>query len=259
MEAKEKIAVRLSEESVLNIDGVQVSFVMNEQNGCNFIQNVEFSIGNISIDQSCANKAVLADFLIPSEIKSKIYLIANYIANRLRIEIRLVDIVDPSFMLCQTPIIEAETEQEEALLNSIRLVDNGVMFGKAIPGQPVLIDLKTYSEDFCRSMVFVYFADGLRATNPGIKYELFYRVIECFFEKDKVLSTQEVASYCEKIDSRFGFETIKELRAIRNQLTHPHAELVHLSTDNLLDLAKIQTKIPLIKDLAKLLINNPPS
>lgn len=187
MKAEEKISVQLPEDSSLNIDDVQISFVMNEQNGGNFIQDVEISTGNISIDQSYANKAILADWLIPIEIKNKIYLIANYIANRLRIEMRLVDIVDPTFILCQTPIIEVENEQEEALLNSIRLVDNGVMFGKAIPGQPVLIDTKTYSNDFDKSVVFVYYADGLRATNPGIQFELFYKVIEFFFEKNRVV------------------------------------------------------------------------
>lgn len=70
---------------------------------------------------------------------------------------------------------------------------------------------------------------------------------------------KKVASYCEKIDSRFGCETIRDLKDIRNQLTHPRADLGHLSTDNLPDLANIQSKIPLIRDLAKLLIDNPPS
>ena len=200
---------------------------------------------------------MLVEQLIRDDLKEKIYRIASYIANRMLIETR-ADIIDPDSIFYCSPVLEAENNDEGEFLSLIKQIHSNCIFGSLSVRQPVSINVQSYPACLHNSLIYNYYAEALRTNNPSTKYELFYKVIEYFFERDLKNSVGNVSSYCTPFDGQFDESTIQRLKDTRNRVTHPLAKLGHLNIENLSDLAIVQKELPIIMNLAKLLIDNPP-
>lgn len=207
-------------------------------------------IGNL------ANKTALAEQLIGDDVKEKVYRIASYIANRMLIETKK-DIIDLNSIFYCSPVLEAENNEEGDYLKTINQIHSNCIVGSVTVRQPVSIEVQSYLACSHNSLIYNYYAEALRTNNPATKYELSYKVVEYFFEKDLKKSVGNISSYCTPFDGRFDVNTIQRLKDTRNRVTHPLAKLGHLNIENLSDLAIVQKELSLIMDLAKLLIDNP--
>jgi len=253
MEVNQKRSIQVLDLSLVEIEGCRVSFITEG----GVIKSVSISVAGMDIIDNLANKTALVEQLIRDDVKEKVYRIACYIANRILIETN-TDIIDPNLIFCYSPVLEAENNDEGDYLKTINQIQSNCKIGSLNTRQPVSIELQSYPTCSHNSPIYNYYAEALRTNNPATKYELFYKVVEYFFEKDLKNSVGNVSSYCMPFDGRFDANTIQRLKDTRNRVTHPVAKLGHLNMEKLSDLAIVQKELPIIMDLAKLLIDNPP-
>ncbi len=211
------------------------------------------------------------------EIKSKTFYAINLIANNVLFQTG-VDAFAPSKVIKGYPndmgnypsSIDPETDDEKKELNR----DNRRTVGNSLPTSWRILgkfDSSMYLARVAHSAGLANYADGIRAESPFVKYEQFYKVIEHFFpdpnrrhggalqgnELDRAVSAHMV-----RIDSRFTQSKVKKLREVRIRSMHAHPYNTvgsHLSPQNMQDTQTLVQALPDLQDLARLLLERPPS
>ncbi len=198
------------------------------------------------------------------ELESHAYRLSTYIANCVFKQTGF-DAIDPETVLLGTPELHAETaEEKDALTHHRRTVRIGK---RALYNIHSHFEPEEYPTLFKHSAAVALYADGLRVRSPFQQYELFYKVIEYFFpNKDgsSALSSKAldkaVSSHAHRFDDRFSEPQIKELRELRNRAIHPYTYPnigPHANPEDLQALRKVEAALPLLRDLARLLLQYP--
>ena len=131
-------------------------------------------------------------------------------------------------------------------------------------------DPSAYAAKVAHSPALANFADGLRAESPFVKYEQFYKVVEHFFpdtakthggalEGPKL--DRAVSAHISGMDARFTEDKVRELREVRIRSVHAHPYNTvgsHLSPQDIRDTRQVLERLPDLRDLARLLLENPP-
>ena len=198
------------------------------------------------------------------ELESHAYRLSTYIANCLFKQTGF-DAIDPETVLLKTPELRAETaEEKDILTHRGNTVGTGNRMLYNIHGH---FEPKEYPTIFKHSAAIALYADGLRAKSRFQQYELSFKVVEYFFPKKNGSSAlpskaldKAVSGHAYPFDNRFSEPQIKELRELRSRSIHPYTYPdigPHANPEDLQALRKVEASLPLLRDLARLLLQHP--
>ena len=166
---------------------------------------------------------------------------------------------DPSEVLVGSPEIEPENDFERTAF-----AQNNRTSSRSITGCACIahrFDPANYSSLLTHSNALASYADGIRTQNPISKYEQFYKVIEHSFTekntKNDLALDRAVSAHVSKFNAKFDIATVGKIRGIRNRCVHPQKP-GHINPENLSALEELKSALPLMKELALLLIQHPP-
>jgi hypothetical protein len=198
------------------------------------------------------NNTIDTDF---SSLNKDIFKLATYLSNKIYTSTG-IELCRPESVFFNPPCLVPETDEEKILLkNTPKLKKkHGETF--FITYRP--LDIKNLHFGFKFSQAYSFMADAKRVSSPFLKYEQYYKVIEFFFNGKGLDFDRNVSSYIESIDSKYNLEKIKELRSLRNRCIHPNASKGHVNPENLEDINKIKYALNDLKNLAELLLRQPP-
>ena len=193
------------------------------------------------------------------EIESIAFNMASFVANQIFVQTS-IEVFDPFSILTYSPELIAETVEEEELLRNTPKLALCSLDGKfKILGK---FDPEKYSSNLKISSAIAHFANSWRTSNPFIKFEQFYKVIESIYAKGKNEKAEEfdqrVSEYISKFDSNYKPVVLKKLRQIRNRCVHPSSRR-HLSPEDLIATRSIRNSLREMERLARLSIDNPPN
>ena len=92
--------------------------------------------------------------------------------------------------------------------------------------------------------------------NPVGKYREFFRVLEHFFPYDGSEFDRKVSHHFGKYDNKYTEKYVYDLRQLRHRCTH--AKRNYITSNDLVGMEHVRSKLEEIEKMAKLLINNPP-
>ena len=92
--------------------------------------------------------------------------------------------------------------------------------------------------------------------NPVGKYREFFRVLEHFFPYDGSEFDRKVSHHFGKYDNKYTEKYVYDLRQLRHRCTH--AKRNYITSNDLVGMEHVRSKIEEIEKMAKLLINKPP-
>lgn len=188
------------------------------------------------------------------ELESRAYRLSTYIANCLFKQTGF-DAIAPEEALLSSPELRAETSHEAHLLANRRRTHHNslpVMWSVRGTFQP-----HGYPTLLAHSAALALYTDGLRVTNPFQKYELFYKVVEHFFSETGTALDDAVSAHALTYDARFSASQIEALRLLRNRIVHPRARQGHVNPEVLAASREVRANLPLMQDLANLLLQHP--
>ncbi len=123
------------------------------------------------------------------------------------------------------------------------------------------MDPSTYPVNSNHANALANFADGLRVTNPILKYEQFYKVLEHSFSERNIVGNnaldKAVATYVTTFDSQFDECAVRRLRNVRNRCVHPR-QANHINPQNFSAVEELRSTLPAMEGLARILIEHPP-
>lgn len=189
------------------------------------------------------------------ELEETAFKAATYIANSILLHAG-ADVIDPEFVLLNTPELFPQTAEEETLFASspkrceIALRALVVSWG--------VLSSNEWVPGFEHSAALASFADGIRVSSPFLRYEQFYKVIEHFFSGEREELDEAVSSYASSHDPTFTKKLIEALRKLRNRCVHPQARHGHVSPESVASLSEVKSRLPQLESLARLLFRFPP-
>jgi hypothetical protein len=234
----------------IEINGATVSWEVNEESNLDTVI-LRISHQPLRLDE---RGVILSPY---PELESLAYRLTAYIANSVYKQTGF-DAIDPETVVGKTPKLRGETAEEKMLLaNRPSTVGSSLSVRYAIRGN---FEPERYPQLYEHSPAVALYADALRVRSPFQQYELFYKVIEWFFPKKKGQAfNKTVSAHAYPIDSRFCESCIKVLHDLRDRITHPHAHHGHVNPEDLQAVREVKNQIPLVRDLAILLFDDPPA
>ena len=169
------------------------------------------------------------------------------------------DPIDPDEVLRKSPELQAETEDEVTLLATKRKQRFLTMLLRAS------IDNTLYPERLVLSgaheRALALYADGMRADDPFVRFEMFYRVMEFFCPNPQNHAPQHLLN-CPK----FAGKRLEEMRdqvrnwtALRDRSTHPWPRgKRELHRDDLGELRRAREEAGVMQNVAAWFLENPP-
>jgi hypothetical protein len=169
------------------------------------------------------------------------------------------DVIDARAVLLRSPRLEAETDEETKLLATRRLT---VFLGAtmdAVGTKP--FDPFEIGHDVAHPPALALYADGLRATDPFVRFEMFYRVMEYFFPNPQNNAPRYLRNCLDfsgkqERDIREQVQSWHELRR-RSVHPRPRGDLA-LHRDDLRALHEVRKHEPGMERVARWLLDNPP-
>lgn len=191
------------------------------------------------------------------KLKKRMFSVISYIANRILIQ-KGRDIVDLDYLRIMPFNIYPETPDEEKYFpkGPIEPMPHLLIRTNIISKKLMLPDdLET---GFKFSEAFANYADGLRALSTFLRYEQFYKGLAHFCEgRDKNFCTK-IRNYVIQYDNSFTTDKIKELRDLRNRITHPKANHGHLNPSDMISTREVESALPLLKKLVEIILKYAP-
>lgn len=188
------------------------------------------------------------------ELETFAYRLSNYIANSV-LKQTGYDAIDPETVLQKTPEVHPETPDEEReFANRRRTVGTSVAMLYNVRAK---FEPNEYPKSFKHSAAVALYADGLRLRSPFQQYELFYKVIEYFFEENGSALDKSVSNHVLPHDARFSESQIEALRHLRNRSIHPRHRKGHINPESVEAISEMEANLHLVRNLADLLLQNP--
>ena len=180
--------------------------------------------------------------------------VAAYIANSIRKQQTILDLIDPEDVRSGSPELQAETEDEKKqLATKLRSVSS--RFGSKYLSKEAFVPDRLYLGKHERALAF--YAHGLRAEDPFVKFELFYRVMECFFCRNVKNRAPEHLRKCPKFKGTDVTELVGRWVTLRHRSTHPWRQ-PELNRDDLRELLETREEARVMQGVACWLLENPP-
>ncbi|WP_306535521.1 hypothetical protein [Geobacter sp.] len=187
-------------------------------------------------------------------LEQEAYTISYYIANRLLIQTAF-DAIRPSRVLSDAPTLIAETlEEKEELSSKGRSVWSNLDLRLTIRNE---FAPSCYTDRYEHSAAYGYFAEAHRAASEFQQFELLYKVVEYFFSEDGTSLDAAVSAHIVPHDSSFTSTSIESLRRLRSRIVHPRARHGHIDPQFIVNVQEVRKNLPLIKQLAALLLEHP--
>ena len=193
------------------------------------------------------------------ELEELVFRMTTYIANNILIQTGF-DALCLENVLDTPDILPESCEEEEVFANNTITVRSSLIGSYTIQRDFRPEECIT---GFNHTAAFASCADGLRITSPFIQYEQFYKVIEHFFKEkgDKLdAAVSKHVKHVLKRNSKYGQAQIEKMRKLRNRCIHPnsYSHLGHANPENIKSVEDVRAELPLMRDLALLLLRHPP-
>jgi hypothetical protein len=190
------------------------------------------------------------------ELEDLAFRTATYIANSLLIQTG-IDALDPEQVVRTSPRVFPETPEEEAIFDTTRqAVHCSQMFTYSVTAP---FDPSNYAAGHKHTTAVMAYADGLRVSNPFLRYAQFYQVIEYYFPKKQGKELDRaVSKHLSTYDSKFDEMFVERVRDIRNRCTHP-GRADYLNPESTASFQEVQKHLPRILEVVRLLVQHPPS
>ena len=183
--------------------------------------------------------------------------LAAYVANNI-LKQTGYDAIDAGAILQGSPNLEPDTEEELTLLTCRKQT----VFASATFDAVVTkaFDPSGIGADTAHASALALFADGLRATDPFVRFEMFYRVMEYFCPNPQNDAPRHL---CNSPD--FSGKVISEIRhqvrswdklRLRSVHPRPRGDPV-LHRDDLRALHEVRMQEPSMQRVARWLLDNP--
>lgn len=227
----------------LILNGAKVSWILNPANELDAIQ-IELSGVQLAL-----NERNVIDSSTPSAEETA-YQIACYVSDRILVQTG-ADAIDPEVVFLGAPRLEPETDEEATLLKTHpHTVWMSVQMRSLTKNH---LDPTDFSRGYFASKAFGHLADSRRVAHDFQKYELLYKVLECFGK-----GTGE--AFDRSISALTGLPLLelKPLRLLRNRVVHPDSEQ-HIHRADRVGTSEIRAALPKLENAAlKLLRELPP-
>lgn len=188
------------------------------------------------------------------ELEALAYRFSTYIANCV-LQQTGFDAIDPEVVLQTTPELYPETlEEEREYANRPIVVGSSRTIAYNVHAN---FHPNEYPKMFMHSAALALYADGLRVGNPFQQYELFYKVIEYFFEEEGAALDKAVSNHVRPYDARFDESQVEVLRHLRSRSVHPRARKGHVNPESVEAFREVQANLPLLRNLAHSLLQYP--
>jgi hypothetical protein len=190
----------------------------------------------------------------PAHLQNEAFRVASYLANRIFLQTS-VDAFDPDDVLMGAPLVFPENLQEQdEFARTPRAMWKRVLVGFSVRGE---LDPAGFAVGFVHSTAYGHYAEAKRISNPFQKFELFFKVIECFFSEKGEALDRAVSGHGATCDTSFPPDAVERLRHLRNRVVHPQARLGHARPERPEDLIEVTIALSHLDNLATFLINNP--
>ena len=183
---------------------------------------------------------------------------AAYVANNIMKQTGL-DAINVRAVLHRSPRLEPETEEELRLLSTRKqTVYAGATF-EAVVTKP--FDTFNIDDSVAHPAALALYADGLRAADPFVRFEMFYRVMEYFFPNPQNKAPRHLPN-CPDFSGKEEREIREQVRSwdeLRRRSVHPRPRRdLSLHRDDLRALHEVRKHEPGMERLARWLLDNPP-
>lgn len=188
------------------------------------------------------------------ELQVLAHRLSTYIANSVLRQTGF-DAINSEIVLRSSPELYPETPDEER-----EFANRPVVVSSSFPLVRRVVSTfkpEVYPQLFKHSAALASYADGLRVRSPFQQYELFYKVIEYFFEENGSALDKAVSNHLLPHDSRFSESQIEALRHLRNRSIHPRHRKGHLNPERIEAISEVEANLHLVRDLAYLLLQYP--
>jgi hypothetical protein len=182
---------------------------------------------------------------------------AAYVANSILKQTGL-DAIDAEAVLNRSPRLDAETEEERLLLVSKKQK----IFARCDIFITGTLDVFKIADNVVHSSALALYADGLRATDPFVRFEMFYRAMEYFFPNPQNAAPRHLRN-CPDFSGKEECEIRAQVRSwdkLRRRSVHPRPRRdAALHRDDLRALHEVRFQEACIQRVARWLLDNPPA
>lgn len=261
VKASEKRQVKINEKESITINNIQINWVTNE----NFLEKIQFVSNGERLYFDNNGMPMQGN----NDLKVKVFKLANYISNQFFIQTN-IDAFENPFSI-SVASLNPETKEENDEINFRKPKSfscHGYFDTIRIVVNPSTFSPEKYNEQFLFSDALQHFTDAKRITNPFLKFELYYKVIEFFYEErytnkrtgkiSSHVNHKKLKSYICRYIPNISKKECQYLGQVRNRITHPKATLGHLNCGNLDHINIVRSNIDLLERIASTLIKNPP-
>lgn len=240
----------LDQDNKFSFDDIKVEWEVNDKNHLAFVNLII-----TGVELTITDRGFIQDSF--PELEERVFQVGSYIANRIFIQTG-VEALDPNFVFYGYVNVFPETLEEENIFANYRTA-----FYSCLPITWNIIKQafqppENFTSNFKQSKAFAHYADGLRVSSPFLRYEQFYKVLEHFCDKTGEAFDRRVSIYVIKHDQRFNQAQVENLRIIRNRIMHPNHKNGHLNPSDIASTHNVEAALPLLRDIVKILLQNPP-
>jgi len=235
----------------MNVEDATINWILDDNQ--EYLKEIEIIISGLELDIN-SEGVIKAD---NSELNERVYRIAAYLSNSILIQTG-IDAINYEAVLNYSPEIVGETSKEEKEIRS-----RGVRKHSSFPASLTVtlpMDPNDYPGEFENSKAIALYADAFRVDSLFQEYEILYKIIEYFFpgltgnNLDK-----NICDYVKNYDSVYRDKNeFTQLRRLRNRCVHS-GDNKHANPEDLTSVKEVSKKIKKIRNLAKMLIEHPPT
>lgn len=236
----------------VTISGVQINWQIDG----NEITGVQLIISGKTIRPSSKSGTIIS---YQPDLEVLAFQIASFVTDQIYVQTG-IDAFRPSAVIGNSPVLEPETPAEEQMLKlSAQTHQRSISASAALCES---YDTSSLAGTYRYATAIAHLARALRAYDPFVKYEEFYKVVEYFWPLKDVAFDAAVSTYAAPKDPLFAERKIKRMRLLRNRIIHPghapgHAPR-HMEPHSLRNINEVKTELGDIERLAKFLVRMPP-